>query len=68
MQKLTSVKFWVTVWAGVIITFIVVTGKNEFLPLAMTLSAVPLGYLGANVYQKKLFAEREKEEECVGED
>lgn len=69
MEKLKSAKLWITIWASALVTYIVISQAEGFMPLALSLSAVPLGYLGVNVYQKKIFSEREsKEDKCVAED
>jgi len=53
-NKFKSVKTWVVIWAIALITFIVISGKVEFLQLAILLSTVPLAYLPVNAYQHKL--------------
>lgn len=59
-NKFLSVKFWVAVWAVLMITFIVITKEVEFKSVAEWLCAVPLAYIGANVYQKKIYRDGEK--------
>ena len=54
-NKLTSVKLWVTLWAIAMVSFIVIANRTEFLNIAQPLSFVPLGYLGVNVWQKKIY-------------
>lgn len=54
--KLSSAKLWVTIWAVAMVTFIVVADRNNFAEIAQWLCAVPLAYIGANVWQKKIFA------------
>lgn len=52
MYKFKSRKFWITLWSIAIITFIVVADRTEFASFATFLSAVPLAYIGLNVYDK----------------
>lgn len=61
-SKLKSVKTWIVVWALGLITYIVVSGKVDFLQLAVLLATIPLAYIPTNVYQKKI----EKEQENYG--
>lgn len=56
-SKLKSIKFWVTVWAMGIVTFIVVADRVAFLDVAKYLAAVPVAYIGMNVWQKKILNE-----------
>jgi amino acid permease len=59
-SKLKSAKLWVTIWAVIMVTYIVVANRSEFNQIAQWLCAVPLAYIGANVYQKKIFADLEE--------
>lgn len=59
-NKLKSVKTWVVLWALGLITYIVVSGKVDFLQLAVLLATIPLAYIPTNVYQKKIEKEREQ--------
>ena len=59
-NKLKSVKLWVTLWAIGMVTFIVIANRTEFLNIAQPLCFVPLGYLGANVWQKKIYEDGAK--------
>lgn len=61
-SKLKSVKTWIVLWALGLITYIVVSGKVDFLQLAVLLATIPLAYIPTNVYQKKI----EKEQENYG--
>jgi hypothetical protein len=61
-SKLKSVKTWIVLWALGLITYIVVSGKVDFLQLAILLATIPLAYIPTNVYQKKI----EKEQENYG--
>ena len=53
-NKLKSVKFWVTIWAVGMVSYIVIGNRTEFTLIAQWLCAVPLAYLGVNVWQKKI--------------
>lgn len=59
-SKITSVKFWVTLWAIAMVSFIVITDKADFMQIAQPLCFVPLGYLGVNVWQKKIYEDGAK--------
>ena len=63
VSKLLSVKFWVTIWAMVMVSFIVIADKTDFLNIAQWLCGVPLAYIGFNVWQKKIFADKDSKEE-----
>lgn len=54
LAKLRSAKLLITLWAIAMVTYIVATNKVEFLLIAEILCAVPLAYLGVNVWQKKI--------------
>lgn len=60
IEKLKSVKLWVTIWAIGMVTYIVVANRTEFNQIAQWLCAVPLAYIGANVAQKKIFSDNDK--------
>ena len=53
-KKICSLKFWFTLWATGLLTFIVIANKVEFLQVAIMLAAAPLGYCITNVWQKKI--------------
>lgn len=59
-SKLKSVKLWVTLWAIAMVTFIVIANRTDFLNIAQPLCFVPLGYLGVNVWQKKIYEDGTK--------
>jgi hypothetical protein len=59
-NKLTSVKLWVTLWAIAMVSFIVIANRAEFMNIAQPLCFVPLGYLGVNVWQKKIYEDSAK--------
>lgn len=58
-NKIKSSKLWVTIWAICMTTFIVVANRTEFLNIAQWLCAVPLAYIGCNVWQKKIFSDKD---------
>ena len=53
-SKLKSAKLWVTIWSCALVTYIVILNRVEFLEIARWLCAVPLAYIGFNVWQKKI--------------
>ena len=53
-NNLLSVKFWVTLWAMGMVSFIVSANRADFMQIAQPLCFVPLAYLGVNVWQKKI--------------
>lgn len=59
-SKLTSAKLWVTIWAIGLVSFIVIANRTEFMSIAQPLCFVPLGYLGVNVWQKKIYEDSAK--------
>jgi hypothetical protein len=59
-NKLASVKLWVTLWAIFMVSFIVIANRAEFMNIAQPLCFVPLGYLGVNVWQKKIYEDSAK--------
>lgn len=59
-NKLKSVKLWVTLWAIAMVSFIVIANRTEFLNIAQPLCFIPLGYLGVNVWQKKIYEDSAK--------
>lgn len=61
-KKLLSIKTWVTLWAMVIVSYVIFTNKTDFLIIAQWLCAVPLAYLGVNVWQKKIMSGKEEKE------
>lgn len=56
VNKLKSTKFLITIWAIVLITFIVVAGRNDFYGIAQLLCSIPLSYVVANVAQKAIYS------------
>ena len=56
LKKLTSIKTLVSIWACALISYIVIADKANFLVIAQMLCAVPLAYIGANVWQKQIFS------------
>ena len=59
-NKLKSVKFWVTIWAVGMVSYIVIGNRTEFTLLAQWLCAVPLAYLGVNVWQKQIYSKADE--------
>ena len=59
-NKLTSAKLWVTLWAIAMVSYIVIANRSEFMTIAQWLCAVPLAYIGANVWQKKIYEDSTK--------
>lgn len=59
-SKLKSAKLWVTLWAIAMVSFIVIANRSEFMTIAQWLCAVPLAYIGANVWQKKIYEDSTK--------
>lgn len=55
LKKLKSTKFLITIWAILMITYIVITGKDNFYGIAQLLCSVPLSYVVANVAQKAIY-------------
>lgn len=60
VNKLKSVKNIIVAWALGLITYIVISGKTDFLQLAILLATIPLAYIPSNVYQKKIEIEKEQ--------
>lgn len=61
-NKLKSSKLWITIWAIAMTTFIVVADRNNFEDIAQWLCSVPLAYIGANVWQKKIYTDKDIKE------
>ncbi len=59
-SKLKSSKLWITIWAILMVTFIVVADRNQFTTIAQWLCGVPLAYIGANVWQKQIYSKEDK--------
>ena len=55
LKKLKSTKFLITIWAVLMITYIVIAGKDNFYGIAQLLCSVPLCYVVANVAQKAIY-------------
>lgn len=55
-SKLKSTKLWITIWAIVIITYIIIAGKSDFYGIAQLLCSIPLSYVVANVAQKAIYS------------
>lgn len=61
-NKWLSTKFLFTLWAVILITFIVFANRTEYTRLAYLLSSMPLAYMGVNVIQHKIYADAEEPE------
>ena len=59
-SKLKSSKLWITIWAIIMVTFIVIADRNQFTTIAQWLCGVPLAYIGANVWQKQIYSKKDK--------
>jgi hypothetical protein len=55
LRKLGSVKVWIALWSMALITFIVWKNLAAFNNLAMLALGPVAAYLGANVWQDKLY-------------
>ena len=53
LSKITSTKFIITVWAAIIISFIVVKNIEPMNTIALALTTVPISYFIANQVQKR---------------
>ena len=54
MNKLKSIKLWVTVWCLGLITYAIIADKTEWSNVIMALAAVPISYSYFNVKQKEM--------------
>lgn len=61
MNKLKSVKLWVTIWACGLLTYIVVADKTNWSNLALAISAIPIAYGPLNISQKNILKNKERE-------
>jgi len=59
LRKLGSVKVWIALWSMWLITFIVVKDQTGFANLAILALTPIIGYLGANVWQDKIFQDKQ---------
>lgn len=59
-NKLKSVKFWITLWALGMISYIVFGNRTEFVLIAQLLCIIPLAYLGVNVWQKQIYSKADE--------
>ena len=53
LSKITSTKFIITVWAAILISFIVVKNIDTMNNIALALTTVPISYFIANQVQKR---------------
>ena len=58
LRKLGSVKVWIALWSMALITFIVIKDLSAFNNLAMLAVAPIVTYLGANVWQDKIYIDK----------
>lgn len=56
IRKLKSLKNLLVLWAVVLITYIVVADKQEFLSVAMLLAGAVIVYFPVNVKQKEILS------------
>lgn len=61
-NKLKSAKLWITIWAIAMTSFIVIADRSNYSDIAQWLCTVPLAYIGANVWQKKIYTDKTKSE------
>lgn len=61
LAKLKSAKLLITIWAIILTSYIVFANRTDFLLIAEILCAVPLAYLGVNVWQKKIESDSQGE-------
>lgn len=59
-SKWTSSKLWITIWSMALLSFVVIANRESFMTIAQMLCAVPLTYIGFNVWQKKIITDAEK--------
>ena len=55
LRKLKSVKVWIALWSMTLITFIVIKDLSAFNNLAALALTPIIAYLGANVWQDKIY-------------
>jgi len=55
LRKLGSVKVWIALWSMALVTYIVLRDMSAFNNLAMMALAPIIAYLGANVWQDKIY-------------
>lgn len=63
LSKLKSTKLIVTLWAMVLVTYIIISGQSDFVPIATILSAAPMVYCGVNLGQHYIEDRKVKREE-----
>jgi len=63
LGKLGSIKVWIALWSMALINYIVITDKTGFVNLAVLALTPIIGYLGANVWQKKVCQDKEAEKD-----
>ena len=58
LRKLGSVKVWIALWSMALITFIVLKDLSAFNNLAALALTPIVAYLGANVWQDKIYTDK----------
>ena len=54
-SKAKSLTFWCTIWSILIISYIVITGKTDFISLALALSVMPVAYAAKSTITKQIY-------------
>ena len=55
LTKLKSLTFWCTIWSIILISYIVIAGRTDFVSLALALSVMPVAYAAKSTITKKYF-------------
>ena len=58
-NKWKSIKTWLAILSAVLLSFIVIGNKKEFIPIGEKLVLFLMAYGGLNVWQKKIFEGKE---------
>ena len=58
LRKLGSVKVWIALWSMALITYIVIKNLSAFANLAALALTPIVAYLGANVWQDKIYIDK----------
>ena len=54
-SKAKSLTFWCTIWSILIISYIVIAGKTDFISLALALSVMPVAYAAKSTITKQIY-------------
>ena len=54
-SKAKSLTFWCTIWSVLIISYIVIAGKTDFISLALALSVMPVAYAAKSTITKQIY-------------